>query len=312
MSIEERQIERLLELSDRLRSLSDWDGAIDALKRALALDPDHARAHAALALALLGARRLQGASIEARLALASDGGDPFCHHAAAAVLCAERKLDDAWAHCLVALEVESADVDVYVLGAHIRELQGRLDLARELLERALELEPVHVGALTALAEVELADGAIDRATARVDEALAAEPGSVDAHVIAGFVALRRGDVAGAEEHARFALGEDAADHGALRLYTAVKARRSWTMGLWWRFNSWLTLRSQRGQIAILLGSFVLIQLATIVAEAVGADDVAGALDLLWLGFCAYTWVAPFMFRRMLQRDLEKIVLRDDF
>ena len=310
--MEERQIAVLLEEAWRRRQLGDWKGAIDLTRRALSIDPDHARAHSALALALLGARRLHGARIEAGAGLLLDGNDAWCHYAMAAVLLAERELDRAWEHCLVALETEVEDVDAYVLGAHIRVMRHELDEARELLDRALELEPAHADALTELARLELRVGRIEAAARRIDEALRAAPGYLEAHVVAGFVALRRGDVADAEGHAKFALTQDATDQGALELWTAIKARRSKTLGMWWRLNAFVSMRSERGQIAMLIGSFVIVRLAIILAGAAGYDGLEDGLSWAWMGFCAYTWYAPAMFRRMLQRDLDTVTLRRDF
>lgn len=310
--MEARQLAVLLEQADRRRRAHDWDGATDLLKRALAIDPEHARAHAALALALLGARRLHGARIEAELALAFDGNDRFCHYAAAIVLRARRKLDEAWAHCLVALQEEGAGPDYHVLAASIRVLQGDRVAARELLDEALAIEPEHSGALTALAQLELREGHLAEAQRWIEAALAADPADHDAHVVAGHVALRRGDAAEAEQHARFALAGDATDHGALELWTAIQARRSLWLGLWWRVNAFMAMRSERGQLALLLGSFMLVRIAMIVAGGTGHEDLEALLGKLWLAFCAYTWVAPPLFRRMLRRQLATVVLRDDF
>ncbi len=310
--MDERRIDRLLEQADRARALGDWRSAIEAVRGALTIDPDHAVAHAALSLALLGARRLHGARIEAGIALGLDGGEPLCHLAMAAVLRGERKLEAAWGHCLVALGAEVERVDAHVLGAEIQELRGDPNAARELLGRALELEADHAGALTALATLELGLGDLDAAERRAAEALAAEPGNLDAHVVAGFIALRRGQLEAAEEHGRFALREDPGDDGALRLWAAIKARRSVVLGLWWRFNAFLTARSENRQVGLLIGTFVAAQLAMIVAGALGLDGLEGILGWAWLGFCAYTWLAPALFRRMLERELRTVTLADDY
>lgn len=310
--MEGRQIDALLEQADVQMHLSHWRGAIDLLRRALAIDPDHARAHAMLALALLGAKRLAGAEIEARLALALEGNEPFCHYAAAAVLRAQRRLDEAWEHCEIALGADSTDVDAYVLGAAIRELRGEPDLARALLARALEQRPSHAGALTQLARLELDAHRYDEAARCIEEALRARPDDPDAHVVAGLIDLARGDDASAEGHARFALAQDATERAALQLWTAIKARRSWTLGLWWRVNAWISLRSERGQVALLMGSFVLVQAAIILAAAADLELLEKVLSWGWLAFCAYTWIAPGLFRRMLARDLGMVVLDPDF
>jgi tetratricopeptide (TPR) repeat protein len=310
--MDDRQVQALLEQADVRMRLVDWRGAIDLLRRALAIDPDHARAHALLALALLGAKRLPGAEIAARLALVLDGNDAFCHYAAAAVLRAQRRLREAWEHCEVALQADAADVDTYVLGAGIRALRGELSLARALLTEALAREPGHAGALTRFARLELDAHRYGEAARYIDDALRARPDDVDAHITAGYIDLVRGDVAGAEEHARFALGQDATERDALALWAAIKARRSWTLGLWWRLNAWVSLRSEAGQVSLLIGSFVLVQVAIILAAALDLDLVERVLRWGWLGFCGYTWVAPALFKRMLERDLGTVVLDPTF
>jgi Tfp pilus assembly protein PilF len=45
-----RQVSALLEQSHRARRAHNWNTAIDLLKKALAIDPEHDSAHAALAL----------------------------------------------------------------------------------------------------------------------------------------------------------------------------------------------------------------------------------------------------------------------
>lgn len=309
---DDRQVEALLEQADLRMQMLDWRGAIDLLRSALAIDPDHARAHAILAMALLGAKRLPGAEIEARLALTLDGGLPFCHYAAASVLAAQRKLQDAWEHCQVALQSDSTDADVHVLGAWICELRGEHAQARELLREALELESNHVGALTRFARLELDARHLDEAERYASEALRAKPADVDAHVVAGLIALVRGDDVKAEEHARFALNQESTDRDALQLWAAIKAHRSWTLGVWWRFNAFVSLRSESGQIGLLIGSFVLAQLAIILVGAAGYPTLERILQLGWLGFCAYTWLAPELFKKLLARDLGRVELDPDF
>jgi tetratricopeptide (TPR) repeat protein len=309
---DDRRIEALLEQADLRMQMRDYRAAIDLLREALALDPDHARGHAILALALVGAKRLPGAAIEMRMALALDGNSSLGHYVAAYVLEAQRDVDAAWQHIQIALEADSTDVDTYVLGASICSLRDDRARARELLRSALALEPSHVGALVAFARVELDDRRLDDAERYAAEALRARPGDLDAHVIAGYVALVRGDAAGAEEHARFALGQESTDRGALQLWAAIKAHRSWTLGVWWRFNAYVSLRSESGQIGLLLGSFVVVQLAIILVGAAGWPTLERVLQYVWLGFCGYTWFAPELFKKLLARDLGRVELDPDF
>ncbi|MEJ7601046.1 MAG: hypothetical protein WKG01_24295 [Kofleriaceae bacterium] len=128
--------------------------------------------------------------------------------------------------------------------------------------------------------------------------------SLDAHVVAGLVDLVRGDVAHAEQHARFALRQHADDAGAIELWTAIQARRSWLRGAWWRLSAWLALRSERGQLALLIGSFVVARVAMILAGAAGLVALERLLYWVWLVGCAYTWLAPHLYRRMVADALE--------
>jgi tetratricopeptide (TPR) repeat protein len=310
--MESRQVAALIEQADRARRAHNWSSATDLLKRALAIDPEHDGAHASLALALLGARRLHAAIIEIDLALGFGPNNPFCHYAAAAVRRAERKLDDAWRHCLVAMQDDDDNVEVRVLGAEIKSLENDITYARSLLAEALAFDADHVDALSSLAELELGEGNIAEAYRRIEQALTADPSDVDAHIIAGYVALARNKVDEAEEHARFALNHDAGERTALRLWTAVKARRNVLLGLWWRWTTAVGLRSERSQIGILIGIFVIVRLIIIVLGAYGYEDAEDLLRKIWLAFCAYTWFAPEIFQWMLRRELETVVLRDDF
>src|ERR1700710_1927529 len=124
MIFEDRQVQVLLEQAEVQRRLGNYPGAIELVRRALAVDPDHAHGHAILAVVLLDARRLPGALIEMRAALNLDGNSRFVHYVAALVLRAALKLDDAWQHCLVALEDPEADAATHVLGARIQILRG--------------------------------------------------------------------------------------------------------------------------------------------------------------------------------------------
>lgn len=309
---DDRHIDVLLEQAGTQRRLGNWRAAIDLCQRALALDPDRAHAHAALAFSLLGARRVSGAVIEARLALAMDGDDTYCHYAMAAALEADRKLDDAWTHCMIVLESDSRDVDVRVLGARIRRHRGQREEAIALLHEALEIEPSHVDTLSSLARLEMEEKDLDAATEHIEQALRADPSDLEAHVVAGLIELVKGDADAAEKHARYVLGQDSTDRNGLELWAAIKARRSWILGLWWRFNVFISLRSETGQIALLIGGFIAIRVAIIVLVAL---ELFGAADLLgygWLAFCAYTWFAPEIFRWMLNNDLGTVTLDPNF
>jgi tetratricopeptide (TPR) repeat protein len=307
------QISVLLAQADVQRRLGNHRGGIDLLRRALSLDPDHPRAHAALAHHLLDARRLPAAGVEVRTALGLDGNDPFIHQVAAAVLTAERKLDDAWAHCLIAMQDPAAPPEAFVLGARIRQLLGDIAGARELVREALARDAAHTGALTRLAWLEFDAGLYEAAARAAQAALEADPISRDAHIVAGYIDLARGDTTAAEHHARFVLRHDPSDAGGgLALWTAVQARRSFVLGTWWRFNVWLTRGELGRRIGRLMAFYLLARVAIIVTDELGFERLSLAIGLAWLALCAYTWIAPRVFQGMLKRSLTPVTLDPDF
>jgi tetratricopeptide (TPR) repeat protein len=310
--MERRQISVLLEQAEVQRRLGNHRGATALAQRALSLDPDHAVAHAVLADILLDARRLPGAGIEVRNALALDGHDPYIHQVAAAVLTAERKLDDAWAHCLVALQAAAPTPNAFVLGAQVRELLGDRAHARELLREALALDAAHTGALTQFAQLERRAGAYDEAARLAELALEADPLYRPAHIVAGYIDLARGDTASAEQRAKFVLHGDANDLGGLELWAAIRARQSRLLGAWWRWNSWISIGDDRRRVAMLMAGYLLAQIAIIIADELELHRLTAALALGWLGFCAYTWFAPALFRRMVASSLEAVRLDPEF
>jgi len=307
------QISVLLAQADVQRRLGNRGGGIDLLRRALSLDPDHPRAHAALADHLLDARRLPAAGIEVRIALGLDGNDPYILQVAAAVLIAERKLDDAWAHCRIAMQGLAAPPDAFVLGALARQLLGDAAGARELVHEALARDAAHTGALTRLAWLEFDAGLYEAAARAAQAALEADPIDRDAHIIAGYIDLARGDTAAAEQHARFVLRHDASDTGSgLTLWTAVQARRSFVLGAWWRFNVWLTRGELGRRIGRLMALYLLARVAMIVTDELGLERVSITIAVAWIALCAYTWIAPRVFQGMLKRSLPPVSLDPDF
>src|SRR5437870_3005232 len=91
-------IDPLLRIAEQARARGHHEAAIDALKRALSLDADHALAHALLSLSLLAKARLAAAEAEAASALRLDVELALSHYAMGAVCMAARRLDEAEEH----------------------------------------------------------------------------------------------------------------------------------------------------------------------------------------------------------------------
>jgi hypothetical protein len=128
----------------------------------------------------------------------------------------------------------------------------------------------------------------------------------------GNVLLRRGDIEGARAHALTALRENAGHEDALHLLVSIKTRVSPLMGAWWHFNTRLSELGGQREALTMIGAYVVVQLLALILRDTGFLLASQVVRYLWLGMCVYTWVAPGVFRKMLQEELRQVRLRDDY
>lgn len=308
----DRESERWLEHAQRQLAQGHTDGAIESLRRVLTVDPDQAEAHALLGLCLLDKRRARAAELEVGLALTLEPELSLAHFARAHVLIAQRRFGEAEAHLRQLLADEPHSALYHRALARLYSLHGDARQVLPLLERALELEPEDVGTRVALSEYHRERGDFAAAGAQALAALELEPEHAGALVAMGHVLLRRGDSADAREHALAALRSDPTDIRALHLLAAVKAHRSWLLGLWWRYNVWMEAIGSTRSILVLLGAFVLYRVAVLVAGDFSRPDLAAGISIGWLAVVVYTWAGPALFQRSLKKELADIRLSKGF
>jgi tetratricopeptide (TPR) repeat protein len=302
----------LLEVAYQRFNAGHEDGAMDSLRQLLAEDPECAEAHALLALCLLNMRRLHAGRHEARLALAKEPMLPLAHYVAALIDMAARRFKSAEQHLLQVLDLEPMEARYYRSLADLRQLTGRRKESLPLLEKALELQPDDPANLVALAEYHQATGNWEQAHSFARQALQADPTHAPAVIVLGHLLLREGDINGAREHAIWALQENANNYAALGLLTAVKARSNVFMGVWWRFNRWMNERGSTGAIILLLGMFLVYRVTVITLAGQGYTGAAQVVDWLWLAFALYTFTAPQIFKRAMEKEISQVKLSKEF
>lgn len=308
----DREIAHWLQHAEQMIRRGNPGMALQVLRQVLSSDPDHAVAHALLSLALLDLHRLHAAQLEAGRALLAEPELPLAHHAMVLVALAQRDLPRAERHLDTLLALAPEDSATYHTRADYLEQRGRHDEAEAALEHAIELEPDDAGLWASLGTLRLGRGRHEPAERCCARALELDPEHAGAHRLRGWLELHAGHVAQAREHACYVLGLDPGDAEAIRLLVAAKARRSPLLGLWWRLNAWLERLDERQRIVLLLGSFLVFRAAVIMLGHHGRDEAAAVVQWAWLGFCAYTWVGPGMFKRWLDRERATVRLRDDY
>ena len=204
------------------------------------------------------------------------------------------------------------DAESLELYATVFSLSGREDEAAVMLTRAIEAAPEDPSPRVALGHGYFRRGRVDVARTHALAALQLDPEGTDGLALMAHIHLRMGEIDEAREHAISALSIDPTHSGALNVLAGVKARQSFFLGLWWRMNSALTRCGERGTVLILVLMFLLYRVANVWLSARGYDAAANNLQYFWLAFCAYTWIAPGIFKRALERELSQVKLNPDY
>lgn len=304
--------DHILERAGSLLDNGHVDQAIHILTTLLGEDPEDADAHALLAISLVRRKRLHAARLEATRASELNPESPFAHLANGVVLTARREFAAAERSLLGTLEIDPESDSACAQLARLYLAWNKPSQAKEYAGRALALAPDRPDHQYLLGWIDYEGG--DRIAARqhAQSALEIDPEYVDALVLMGLCLLADGDTDAAREHAAWALRNDPMNEGTLTLLAGVKARKSPLLGLWWRFQAFVSSGSGKRTITLLVGFYLVYRIALVALDQRGLKTAATGLSFAWLGFCAYTWFAPTLFFKSVKRELETVRLRPDY
>ncbi len=301
-----------LALAERQINLGNPRGAIEPLRRILAADPDHALAHAYLGICLHDTGELQEADDEIEDALRLAPEDGFIRYAAGLIALLQKDYGEAGTQLDEARRLIPWDARVYRSLARLYDETERVRLALSTLQEGLKIAPDDPGLKADIGSHLLESGHVDDAERMAEEALAIDPENCDALVLRGQVLLRRGDSAGAREHALLALRSDATHHGALHLICSAKFRRNPLLGLWWLYAVWITRIGRGLPFGMIIGSAIILRVF-LFGIFMAYDSTLGRFVIVgWLIFVVYTWTAAGLFKRALRREIESVRLRIGF
>ena len=193
------------------RSQQEYDAAIEAFSRRIALVPNDAEAHHELAEMYFRRGRLDEALAEHTVALMIDPRRPDSHVGAAQVYLREGRFAEAAAAARRAAELAADHKEArYVLATSLLRLGRTEDGTRELQEyqrlqseaTALQSKRLEIAALRRDATVSAAKGDHDRAVALLRKALEADPADPAAEFELGLALLRAGKPGDAIPHLR--------------------------------------------------------------------------------------------------------------
>jgi len=184
------------------------DEAIEYYYHALEIEPNYARAHCGLAIALESRgnppnpNELDAASIHYTRALQIKPDYPEAHSGLGRTLAAQDRLEEAIRHYRRAITIEPDLVQAHGGLGIALHLQGKLDEAIGHYRTALEIDPDHPEAHSSLAIALAEQGKLDEAISHYRRALRTKPDYAEVHYCLGRTLVMAGQFDGALEHFR--------------------------------------------------------------------------------------------------------------
>ncbi|MCB1079676.1 MAG: tetratricopeptide repeat protein, partial [Verrucomicrobiae bacterium] len=286
----------------QLRLHRRYADAEASLHQAISAEPDDVRAYAELAQCLVEqeGRRTEALNAIDR-AIGIDPGLPVLHARRAIILNQLDREKEALesADRAIALDPDQS----YHFAVKAQALSGlqRYAEAEEVCRYALALDADDGFASNLLAHLLRVQGKSGESQMAAEKLLADAPEDPYAHFNAGWTALQRGDHRTAETHFREALRLDAgfepARDGLLESFRA----RSAFYRAYLRWNFWMQRFSAKSQWAIVIGFLVLYNFGRRLLATV--HPLAGlAVFVAYLSFALWSWLAPGLGNLLLLAD----------
>jgi tetratricopeptide (TPR) repeat protein len=291
------QFQRALLLQQQHR----YKDAANELRQVLASDPNHAPAHAMLAMCLIELDDLKTATTEAQQAVGEAPDLALTHYALGFVMLRRGWLDEAKLSAEQCIRLDSFDPAHFALLSAIEMERRNWPGALEQAEHGLAIDPDHSWCtnLRAMALVKL--GRRDEAQVAMGQALSRNPDSAISHANQGWTLLHQGNHKQAMVHFKEALRLDPnLDWAKAGMVEALKS--SFFLYRWLlMFFLWMARLSGRAQWGVIIGAYI----AYIILDNIARKNPSVA-PFLWpilfayIGFVAMTWVAVPLFNLMLR------------
>lgn len=212
----------------------DVDGAIAAICAAIALDPERALGHRALAEVLLEAGRVLEAASEARIAMHADPADPVAVEILGAALLGAMRAKDAVDVFEHGLQRHPEHLAFFLNAAAARRALGDPEPALRHAENARALAPGSPEVLLELGRTYVEVDRLDDASGAFSQAEAHPSTRLDASAERANLSFLLGDLDDAETRARAILAEDPSHRLAIDVCAAASAARLPIVGAAWR------------------------------------------------------------------------------
>ena len=246
-----------------LYELRQYPQAEEQFRKTLARAPQHAVAHAYLALSLLAQHRpanpqpeqLHEALNEARKAVATAPDQAFVFNVLAWASLMNDRENEALEAAKTGMRLEPEDAWGHLIYSSVYINRSEWENAVRSAEAGLRLDPQHVGLLNKRSYALIMLERMDEAESSLLAALALDPNSDTAHSHRGWLALHKNDRSAALKHFREALRLDPQSEAARKGFlTAMKARNP-LYNLLLRYSLFTSRLSREDAVNFCSGSF---------------------------------------------------------
>jgi tetratricopeptide (TPR) repeat protein len=286
------------------------DAAIETVREILKRLPDDVDALEILARGHLAKNDNDGADAAARELLAAAPDSATAHRLLAITSLGKKKKDLAKEEARKAIELEPYEAANHLTLALVCEQRDEFIECEKAYKESLELYPEYTVAKAHYADFLLARGRLDEAKLLLEEASSEAPGDSSVVILRGNIALRDGRIDEAYGNALWALQQDAMDPQAIQLMAQVKMRKNPILGIWWRYAAMMGRFTRKQQIFICIGIYFAWQFAYRGFLKNLPPPIPLVSALIWISFCILTWVGPGILRRMINKELKSIEIKN--
>ncbi len=301
---------------ERARILFDqsrFDLATEELRQELTHDPEHAGAHALMALCQAMNKQYDEALTSAQTAVGLTPDRAHVHYVLAWVYNQTDKIDEAGHAIREAIQLNPEEPDYYGTLSSILMRRKLWEEALAAAEEGLGYDPEHVicANFRSMALTQL--GHKDEAAASLETALFRDPENAWTHANRGWQQLQHGDRERGMDHFREALRLDPTmDWAREGIVAGMKARHViYRMIL--KYFFWISKLRGRAQWGVILGAYIVFRLLRAAADSNPALAPFVTPFLILYGvFVLLSWTADPLFNLMLRLNRDgRLALSDE-
>ncbi len=301
-------IQTLFERGIGLYELRQYPQAEEQFRKTLARTPQHAAAHAYLALSLLAQHRpanpqtdqLREALSEARKAAAAAPDQAFVFYVLAWASLMNDRENEALEAAKTGMRLDPEDAWGYLIHSSVYINRSEWENALRSAEAGLRLDPQHVGLLNKRSYALIMLERMDEAEGALMTALALDPNSDTAHAHRGWLALHKNDRSAALMHFREALRLDPQSEAARKGFLSAMKARNPLYNLLLRYSLFTSRLSREGAVNFALALSGLHYVLHVMAQAFfPLYLIYWPFSIMYSIFAFFTWTADAFFYLLL-------------